>query len=128
MPRLPARAARPAALNVADLPARIAAAAALCLIAACNPARSPDSGGNETPAPVERPAANEEAPPAPAVNAAEPEAPIEVPDDGAGLADMSPFRRRAYEQGYRDCRAGRYEPDPWPEAYRIGCGAAQEAR
>ena len=43
-----------------------------------------------------------------------------------GLADMSPSRRRAYDRGLADCRAGRYDPDPWPEAYRIGCAAAHD--
>jgi len=51
-----------------------------------------------------------------------------VPADDPGLADMSPSRRRAYEAGLRDCRAGRYDPDPYPEAYRIGCGAAEERK
>lgn len=53
------------------------------------------------------------------------EAEVTIPDD-PGLAEMSPSRRRAYEHGFRDCGAGRYNPDPYPEAYRIGCGAAQE--
>jgi len=57
-------------------------------------------------------------------NAAE----VSIPDDDPGLAGMSPSRRRAYKQGFRDCSAGRYNPDPYPEAYRIGCGAAQERR
>lgn len=61
---------------------------------------------------------------APVQNAAEPA----IPDGDPGLAGMSPSRRRAYEQGFRDCSAGRYDPDPYPEAYRIGCGAAQEHR
>jgi len=51
----------------------------------------------------------------------------EIPDDAA-LADMSPRQRRAYELGFRDCSAGRYDPDPHPEAYRIGCGAAEETK
>jgi hypothetical protein len=51
---------------------------------------------------------------------------VTVSADDPGLAEMSPSRRRAYEQGFRDCSAGRYNPDPYPEAYRIGCGAAQE--
>jgi hypothetical protein len=61
--------------------------------------------------------------PAPAVNRAEP--PPEAPDT-SGLADMSPGQRRAYEAGVRDCAAGRYEPDRYPEAYRIGCAAVQD--
>ncbi len=50
-----------------------------------------------------------------------------IPDD-PGLATMSPSRRRAYERGYRDCSAGRYDPDPYPESYRIGCGAAEDRK
>ena len=60
----------------------------------------------------------------PVQNAAEPA----IPDVDPGLAEMTPSRRRAYEQGFRDCSAGRYNPDPYPEAYRIGCGAAQERK
>jgi hypothetical protein len=103
-------------------------------LAACGPAPAP------APAPEKKATANEAAPPAaaaPVANSAvetsseqrpPPEPQVEVPEDAPGLAEMSPFRRRAYEAGYRDCRAGRYDPDPWPEAYRIGCGAAQEAQ
>ncbi|HKR24623.1 MAG TPA: hypothetical protein VJS15_05155 [Allosphingosinicella sp.] len=49
------------------------------------------------------------------------------PQDGPpDLRGLSPSQRRAYERGFADCRAGRYEPDNFPEAYRIGCAAAQE--
>jgi hypothetical protein len=82
------------------------------------------------PAPAAQPAAPapNAATEAPAQNVAARETPIEVPEDAPGLAEMSPSRRRAYEAGYRDCSAGRYDPDRWPEAYRIGCAAAQEAQ
>lgn len=43
-----------------------------------------------------------------------------------GLDRLTPGQRRAYLKGMEDCQAGRYDPDPWPEAYRIGCAAAQE--
>jgi len=43
-----------------------------------------------------------------------------------GLDRLTPAQRRAYLKGMEDCHAGRYHPDPWPEAYRIGCAAAQE--
>jgi hypothetical protein len=43
-----------------------------------------------------------------------------------GLDHLTPGQRRAYLKGMEDCHAGRYDPDPWPEAYRIGCAAAQE--
>jgi hypothetical protein len=46
--------------------------------------------------------------------------------DPAALEGLSPFQRRAYQKGFEDCRAGRYEPDRWPEAYRIGCAAAHD--
>ncbi|HYI63657.1 MAG TPA: hypothetical protein VEW71_02100 [Allosphingosinicella sp.] len=50
-----------------------------------------------------------------------------IPDD-PGLAGMSATQRRAYERGYRDCSAGRYEPEHYPEAYRIGCSAAEDRK
>jgi hypothetical protein len=50
-----------------------------------------------------------------------------IPDD-PGLAGMSPSQRRAYERGYRDCSAGRYDPERYPEAYRIGCSAAEDRK
>jgi len=51
-----------------------------------------------------------------------------MPEDSAdpGLAAMTPYQRRAYDRGLRDCSAGRYEPDPHPESYRIGCAAAHD--
>jgi len=51
-----------------------------------------------------------------------------MPEDSVdpGLAAMTPYQRRAYDLGLRDCSAGRYEPDRHPEAYRIGCAAAQD--
>ena len=44
-----------------------------------------------------------------------------------GLDEMSLSQRRAYDRGFADCRAGRYDPDRYPEAYRIGCAAAHDA-
>jgi hypothetical protein len=49
-----------------------------------------------------------------------------APDPPADLAGMSPRQRRAYEAGVADCRAGRYAPEYYPEAYRIGCAAAHD--
>jgi hypothetical protein len=49
-----------------------------------------------------------------------------APQADPGLVEMSPSRRRAYDRGFADCRAGRYDPDPYPEAYRIGCAAAND--
>jgi hypothetical protein len=56
------------------------------------------------------------------------EAGADPPQTDATLAGMSPGQRRAYQRGLADCRAGRYEPANHPEAYRIGCAAAQEDR
>jgi hypothetical protein len=69
------------------------------------------------------PMANEARPAAPPPAAAA--RPLPAPPADPSLADLSPSRRRAYERGFADCRAGRYDPDPYPEAYRIGCAAAQ---
>jgi hypothetical protein len=55
-----------------------------------------------------------------------PRAAAEEAPDPADLAGLSPSRRRAYERGLADCRAGRYDPDRYPEAYRIGCAAAND--
>ena len=54
------------------------------------PIPAPPSAGNDAEAP-----ANEAAPGVP-----------DVPD----VAGLSPYRRRAYERGFRDCSAGRYDP------------------
>lgn len=67
------------------------------------------------------------APPANTANAAA-AAPDDVQDGDPGLATLSPAQRRAYDLGYRDCSHGRYAPDNHLEAYRIGCGAAQDQR
>ncbi len=101
---------------------RRAATSILLLLSACDPAPR----GNEA-----QPARDAATPPHEDANAArrasnEAAAP-EIPGDEA-LADMSPRQRRAYELGFRDCSAGRYDPDPHPEAYRIGCGAAEETK
>jgi hypothetical protein len=60
--------------------------------------------------------------PAPSLSPADP------PDDYPGVAEMSSSQRRAYERGWRDCRKGRYQPDEWAEAYRVGCAAVQEGK
>jgi len=100
----------------------------LALIA-CEPAPVPDNkAANEVSQPTTVAPVGNSPMETTAENVTTPETQVEVPEDAPGLAEMSPFRRRAYEAGYRDCRAGRYDPDLWPEAYRIGCGAAQEAR
>ena len=115
---------------------RLAGLGCALALVGCQPPAAPSGNGaadKAAPRAAAAPNANEAAAPAaPAANASSaegsPEKAIEVPEDSPGLADMSPSRRRAYEAGYRDCSAGRYDPDPWPEAYRIGCGAAQEAQ
>lgn len=58
---------------------------------------------------------------------ADPPANEAMPEESdPGLASMTPYQRRAYDRGLRDCRAGRYEPERYPESYRIGCAAAQD--
>jgi|GEM_PF-4328142 len=52
------------------------------------------------------------------------EAMAEEPDPG--LSGMTPYQRRAYDRGFGDCSAGRYDPDRYPESYRIGCAAAHD--
>ena len=86
----------------------------MTLLAACEErAKEPEPPPTVAPAPPTTPSR-------PADNVA---APRDSPPDLRGL---SPSQRRAYERGFADCRAGRYEPDNFPEAYRIGCAAAQE--
>jgi len=105
---------------------------ALLLLAACNPGVSPPRNeANET-VPVRNRAGS--APAAPA-NAAE-AAPINeiAPTSGSepeampGVAGMSPYRRREYERGYRDCMSGNFDRERQGESYRIGCMAAEDAR
>lgn len=52
---------------------------------------------------------------------------VSTPPEIPGVAEMSPYRRREYERGYRDCRAGNFDRERQGESYRIGCMAAQEA-
>jgi hypothetical protein len=89
--------------------------ALLALLAACE-SEAPGPGNDQNTA---QPPANAAAPAANAVVADAPQA-----DDA--LAGMSPGRRRAYDRGLADCRAGRYAPANHPEAYRIGCAAAHD--
>jgi len=93
----------------------LAIGAMLALLAACQ-SEAPRPGNSQDavrpPARVATPAANEAV-----------AAPADPPAD---LAGMSPRQRRAYQAGLADCRAGRYAPDPYPEAYRIGCAAAND--
>ena len=93
----------------------LATGAMLALLAACQsgaPAPGDSRNSVQPPANVAAPQANEAA--------------AIPPDPPADLAGMSPRQRRAYAAGLADCQAGRYDPDPWPEAYRIGCAAAND--
>jgi hypothetical protein len=93
----------------------LATSATLALMAACQSEAPRPGNGQGAPAPpanVSAPAANE--------------AIADAPQSDAALAAMSPGRRRAYDRGLADCRAGRYQPANHPEAYRIGCAAAQD--
>ena len=98
---------------------RVAGLAALLIVSACGSGGAPVGNKQEAmrvplkaPTPRAEPAQN---------NTAE-----AAPEAEPGLAEMSPSRRRAYDRGFADCRAGRYDPDPYPEAYRIGCAAAND--
>ena len=97
------------------------AAALLLLASACGNPAAPVPRNDACP-PKDAPAPVQPNPAPPAANEAI--APEDPPDPG--VAGLSPSQRRVYERGYRDCRAGRYEPDPHSEAYRIGCAAAQD--
>ena len=92
---------------------RLACLAALPLLLACGSGAPPQNRQEPPPVPAKMM-------PPPAKAAAE-----EVPDPAA-VAGLSPSQRRAYERGLADCRAGRYDPDRYPEAYRIGCAAAND--
>lgn len=105
---------------------------ALLLLAACNPGVSPPRNeANET-VPVRNRA--EPAPATPA-NAAE-VAPINEiasssgsePEAMPGLAGMSPYRRREFERGWRDCMTGNFDGERQGESYRIGCMAAEDTK
>lgn len=102
----------------------------LLALAGCNPGIAPPQDAANQAA-----TARNEVRPAPEpVNAVVPAAPINVSEAPAaseplpGVADMSPYRRREYERGYRDCRTGNFDGERQGESYRIGCMAAQEAR
>lgn len=103
--------------------------AAFLLLApvACGEAEKPPAPGSNAIEAQSAAAVENAAEPAPAAAMPKAEAPAQPPEDYPGVAALSPSQRRAYERGYRDCRAGRYEPGDWAEAYRIGCAAAQEA-
>jgi hypothetical protein len=92
---------------------RLACLAAMPLLLACGSGAPPQNRQEPPPVPAKMM-------PPPAKAAAE-----EAPDPAA-VAGLSPSQRRAYERGLADCRAGRYDPDRYPEAYRIGCAAAQD--
>jgi hypothetical protein len=94
---------------------RFACLAGVPLLLACGSGTPPQHRQEPPPVPAKA------MPPRPPARAAAGEAP-----DPAAVAGLSPSQRRAYERGLADCRAGRYDPDRYPEAYRIGCAAAQD--
>jgi len=55
-------------------------------------------------------------------------APALEPPNDPGLAAMSPYRRREYQRGWRDCMTGNYDRERQGESYRIGCMAAEEEK
>lgn len=79
---------------------------------------------NEATPPVAATPGNAVAPEESATNRMIAAEPPEIP----GVAEMSPYRRREYERGYRDCRTGNFDRKRQGESYRIGCMAAEEAR
>lgn len=103
------------------------ASAVLLALAGCNPGITPQNIENEAApsrnAPAQLPA-NGSADPVPANTARESPEPSATP----GLAGMSPYRRREYERGYRDCMSGNFDPERQGESYRIGCMAAEDAK
>jgi hypothetical protein len=107
-----------------------AAGVVLALLAACRGEAPPPDNGQGA---VAAPAANEAAPDPPAnsanmvwdVDTANFQKALrETANDG--LDRLTPAQRRAYLKGMEDCQAGRYDPDPWPEAYRLGCAAVND--
>lgn len=101
----------------------------LLALAACNPGVTPineaeNGTGTVRNAPAPAPLANRSAAPA---NVTEPAPPAE-PEAIPGVAGMSPYRRREYERGYRDCMTGNFDGERQGESYRIGCMAAEDAK
>ena len=82
---------------------------ALLVLAGCNPGITPTQNAqNEAVSPNNAPAPPPQPPDNTAVETNVPEA---APEPGAtpGLAGMSPYRRREYERGYRDCMTGNFD-------------------
>ena len=103
--------------------------AALLALAGCNPGVAPPGNAQNEASPARNiaepaPRIVNTAEPAPA-NRAEGTSTLETPPSPAG---MSPYRRREYERGYRDCMSGNFDGERQGESYRIGCMAAAEAR
>jgi hypothetical protein len=53
---------------------------------------------------------------------------VKAPVEDPALASMSPYRRREYDRGYRDCANEQYDPERQGESYRLGCMAAENAK
>jgi hypothetical protein len=102
---------------------------AFIVLVACN-RQSPHESNTQAPATTAK-----AGPPAPEVGqSAEPGVveskvvpPANAPVDAA-VATMSPYRRREYERGYRDCISGNFDAERQGESYRIGCMAAENAK
>ena len=101
----------------------------LLLLAACDREAQAPAGASVE---VDRDPTNLAAPESsPATQAQPPQVEIpETPPEDPSLASLSPLRRREYDNGYRDCRAGNYEYDAQTqgEYYRIGCMAAENLK
>ena len=100
---------------------------AVLALAGCNPGIAPrneaEPARNESRA---APAVSNQAAAAP-VNAVR-EAPAAAPDGPPDVSGMSPYRRREYERGYRDCMSGNFDGERQGESYRIGCMAAEDVK
>ena len=102
------------------------ALAALLALAGCNPGVTPQNeaapvrnGSRAAPAVTNQPAAPD--------NRVE-QTPVTAPEAAPDPASMSPYRRREYERGYRDCVSGNFDRERQGESYRIGCMAAEDSK
>lgn len=103
---------------------------ALLVLTGCNPGITPPQATRNEAAT----ASNQvQRTPEPPVNSAVPP-PADVTEPRAssepatGAAGMSPYRRREYERGYRDCMTGNFDGERQGESYRIGCMAAEDVK
>ncbi len=99
-------------------------------LAGCNPGIAPPHDNRNEAAPVPNRSAPAEQSPAEATKAItnSAEAPAAPETEAPSVAEMSPYRRREYERGWRDCMTGNFDRERQGESYRIGCMAAEDAK